>query len=77
MVMNRIFNRFKCGPITKSCVMIVICCAFSAWQINDFIERKLLDSITLIDKEPNHFEVLGIDNSMPTTLQVKKRYKEL
>ena len=33
--------------------------------------------MNLVDKEANSFEVLGIDNSMPTTMEVKKRYKQL
>ena len=36
-----------------------------------------MSSILLVDKEPNYFELLELDNSMPSPLIVKKRYKEI
>ena len=78
-IFERVNARIKLfNPYQRAICLVILCGAFSGWQINEYVTRKYRQPMmTLTDKEANSFEVLGIDNSMPTTMEVKKRYKQL
>lgn len=59
--------RVGCDKLTKLGVMSGVLSAFTVYQVHDFFQKK----------EPNYFEILELDNSIPTTSTVKKRYQEL